>query len=617
MEKKAPKFQKSEETLIDDEVQKQLEKKAISETIPVKGQVVSTHISQTEEKRRHETGVEPEGAKSAHSISALQAGEHEWMSWTCYDRGYYILIDGSEGCILQCIHAQGNQKVPEIQVEELVMPVHGDGVWIGTSSSHIHQAPEAGDCVSKKDRNKNHDISRRYPDSKSKPSETVRGHEDSGACTRESRVPHKLGEDGTTTKSGNGVFGANIKQCGDDDLTTKRQDDVNSGGVQKHTALTTGKCEEFSEANRQANGFHSGGTASTPKLQAPADDGSQRSANSSELRHNGKCQQTMQGPDVVDPKRGIMQRQVNIESNSRIPCNDRRVECRTGSLDIGLEDSRSMDHGKGEVTHQCKEVEGRNHGVQGVCKAIKRCAYSATHGQCVSGSASEQETSPTSQILIQISTELWEFCMERYITVSAVYVPGKENQIADALSRGQEKNSSNWKLDQKIFHAIEMKLGEVQVDWFADRLNAQEVYYSWKPDPYATGKDAMQIDWKNTKGYAFPPFCLIGRVLRKVRKEGASLILITPTWPSQSWYPSLLEMIVACPILLPPYQALLTGPRGEHHPLIERTGCRWRRGKCPGTCKNARIFRRCFQTVIKQMASMHIDFLRILLAYVV
>ena len=56
--------------------------------------------------------------------------------------------------------------------------------------------------------------------------------------------------------------------------------------------------------------------------------------------------------------------------------------------------------------------------------------------------------------------------------------------------------------------------------------------------------DAFLLDWKGLKGYAFPPFCLIGRCLVKVRKEGATIVLVAPVWPSQPWYATLLNKLV-------------------------------------------------------------------------
>ena len=96
-------------------------------------------------------------------------------------------------------------------------------------------------------------------------------------------------------------------------------------------------------------------------------------------------------------------------------------------------------------------------------------------------------------------------------------------------------------------------MGETTIDLFADRTNHQKLrYVSWKPDPYAYKTDALQMEWKGEIPYAFPPFCLIGRVLKKVKNDKVTMILITPTWPNQPWYPTLLEMSMEKPILLPP-----------------------------------------------------------------
>ena len=37
---------------------------------------------------------------------------------------------------------------------------------------------------------------------------------------------------------------------------------------------------------------------------------------------------------------------------------------------------------------------------------------------------------------------------------------------------------------------------------------------SWKPDPEAEEEDAFTLNWSQLRGYAFPPFALIGRCLR-------------------------------------------------------------------------------------------------------
>ena len=104
------------------------------------------------------------------------------------------------------------------------------------------------------------------------------------------------------------------------------------------------------------------------------------------------------------------------------------------------------------------------------------------------------------------------------------------------------------------------------IDLFADRLNTQlPRFYSWKPDPMAVSVDALQQDWSTGKHYAFTPFCLIMRCLAKLKAEGGELILVTHVWPTQAWYPSLLDMSVALPVLLPWKSDLLQGPQGQFH----------------------------------------------------
>jgi len=173
-----------------------------------------------------------------------------------------------------------------------------------------------------------------------------------------------------------------------------------------------------------------------------------------------------------------------------------------------------------------------------------------------------------SLLLSKLAIQLWQWCLERNLSLSAAHLPGVSNYVADEESRTIQ-SSAEWRLDQKMFCQILKILGECNVDLFASRLNAQlEQYISWRPDPGAVGTDAFQLPWDKYSGYAFPPFCLIGRCLRKVREERASLVLVAPVWKSQPWYPALLELLVDFPLMLPSDPLLLTDPFGQPHPLM-------------------------------------------------
>ena len=110
-----------------------------------------------------------------------------------------------------------------------------------------------------------------------------------------------------------------------------------------------------------------------------------------------------------------------------------------------------------------------------------------------------------------------------------------------------------------------------EIDLFASRLSNQlPSYYSWKSDPNSLGTDALQQKWYHMSLYAFPPFALIHKVLKKVEEEKVSpLIIVTPTWRTQSWYPELLRLSIGNPIILPLKEDLLKGPQNQQPPLIQ------------------------------------------------
>lgn len=58
------------------------------------------------------------------------------------------------------------------------------------------------------------------------------------------------------------------------------------------------------------------------------------------------------------------------------------------------------------------------------------------------------------------------------IFITAVHTPGKENVIPDNLSR-IVSDSSEWKLNDDVFHAVCTTFFTPDIDLFASRLNSQ------------------------------------------------------------------------------------------------------------------------------------------------
>ena len=172
-----------------------------------------------------------------------------------------------------------------------------------------------------------------------------------------------------------------------------------------------------------------------------------------------------------------------------------------------------------------------------------------------------------------LAKEIWSWCAQRNIWLTAVHIPGVENVTADKQSR-QSHSQLEWTLDRTIFRDCLNVVNVVpNIDLFASRLNHQlQPYVSWNPDPGAVAVDAFHLSWKWYTPYMFPPFSLISRVLQKIQRERVQGIIIVPKWPTQTWWPVLMRMLIDNPVLLPSRKKLLFLPSSPEmiHPLYPK-----------------------------------------------
>lgn len=173
----------------------------------------------------------------------------------------------------------------------------------------------------------------------------------------------------------------------------------------------------------------------------------------------------------------------------------------------------------------------------------------------------------------EISKTIWQFCQNNGIWVTATYIPGILNVVADEESR-REYKESEWQLNPSVFKSLKKYLSfEPEIDYFASRLNAQTLdYVSYKSDPYAKYVNAFALNWAQLKGYIFPPFSLIGRVLQKIQTDQATALVVVPNWTTQPWYTTFMEMLLTKPVMVGPSRDLLRLPQKPEllHPLHQK-----------------------------------------------
>ena len=157
--------------------------------------------------------------------------------------------------------------------------------------------------------------------------------------------------------------------------------------------------------------------------------------------------------------------------------------------------------------------------------------------------------------------KIWQLCAKKNIWISAAYITSKENMIADYESRNVNLDME-WMINKELLKvALEILNFKPNYDLFASRNNHQyKLYASFKEDPGADRVDSFNMYWGDKKMYAFPPFCIIPRVIQKIRRDKATGVLVVPFWKNQIWYSEIGKMLVERPVLISARKNLLQLP---------------------------------------------------------
>ena len=145
--------------------------------------------------------------------------------------------------------------------------------------------------------------------------------------------------------------------------------------------------------------------------------------------------------------------------------------------------------------------------------------------------------------LLEVATKILLLAAEMKVSILPVYVPSEENLHADFASRFKEMPDLH--LRRQTFLDICRLWGSPEIDLFASPKSAQlPRFLAWGEAPSAEAFDALSLPWNFSLAYAFPPIPLVPRVIKKIRLSTGVIILITPFWTAQTWFPALLSLRV-------------------------------------------------------------------------
>ena len=167
-----------------------------------------------------------------------------------------------------------------------------------------------------------------------------------------------------------------------------------------------------------------------------------------------------------------------------------------------------------------------------------------------------------SPLLNSVAQRILRWAESISVLLAPQFTKGKNNVLVDALSRPSQIQGSEWTLKKELFLELQRRW-PVMLDHFAASFNHQSsLYFSPYHDPKALGTDTFLQTWDGYQVYAFPPWSLIPRVLKKLRSSsGVLMTLVAP------WFPELLDLTIDGPVRLPQSRDLLRQPHFHRHYL--------------------------------------------------
>lgn len=74
--------------------------------------------------------------------------------------------------------------------------------------------------------------------------------------------------------------------------------------------------------------------------------------------------------------------------------------------------------------------------------------------------------------LCNLALQIWEWCIQKGITLQAEHLPGNLNRVADTES-WMVRDRCDWMINPRVFQQLQQSLDPLEIDLFASRLTKQ------------------------------------------------------------------------------------------------------------------------------------------------
>ena len=175
----------------------------------------------------------------------------------------------------------------------------------------------------------------------------------------------------------------------------------------------------------------------------------------------------------------------------------------------------------------------------------------------------------SNKVMSDLMTTIFVVTRQLGISLSAKYLAGKDNGRADGLLR--ILSPYEWHLHLQVFRQLDMMWGPHTVDRFTSEMTCQVPRYnSLFLDPGTEAVNAMGQNWHSENNFINAPFWMLGKIIKKLKKDQAQATVIAPKWPAQTWYRDLIELSISHLIQLKNCPRIMLKKAGIPEPLKNR-----------------------------------------------
>ena len=411
----------------------------------------SKHLPGPQKEWGTEASDQPQSSQSVCSPRTFQDGGHSHFEGPPAARGL-ASKNRPQGCLSGDSHSPDIQRLPQVSCSRQDISLHLPSIWTVLSPVGLYQNTETCPGFPTGNRSSIDRLYRRHSD----PSRFKRTiTQPSGRIVLPAgmpRVHHQQGEISDETRSCHRVSWphSQLNQYGAESPTTENKTN-SSGGSETNEGE-----KHFSPQLRTAvgeNEFNSMRDSSSSPLLSPLTDDS--------IQHIGEEQPKLRGynnPTNRMPRRAELVEHPHVQvewqdSSKERDRPDHQFGClshRMGSLLLSPINRGSMIKPGSNNAHQLSGTVAATLAVKSFAKHKSKISILLRIDNTTAVAYINNLGDTISSDLVYLIRNLWMWCLERNIHITAQYLPGSQNTVADAESR-MVTDRTDWKLNPAIF----------------------------------------------------------------------------------------------------------------------------------------------------------------------